>query len=115
MDDTVGADTTLQVSLTTVNGIPKRGKLHVGVSSAWNDGTDASKVDYFSSITCNSFKVKEVGKSEETKSPGTYVCSFFGATLGQAARVEVDGGFKLEDVAAGTEIKINIVGFRNPI
>ena len=82
-DQTVGSDTTLIVSLTTAHAIPKKGKLHIGVSKAWNEGALDSPVDYFSSITCNSFTI-----NGRTVDDGSYVCSFFDNN-----RVEVDGGF----------------------
>jgi len=56
-DQTVGSDTTLIVSLKTAHAIPKKGKIHVGVSKSWNEGALDSPIDYFSSITCNSFKI----------------------------------------------------------
>lgn len=106
----VGSDTVLRVSLTTKHGIPKKGKLHISASAAWNDGALGSPVHYFSSITCNSFTI--AGASVPA---GSYVCSVFSAFGGKGARVEIDGGFRSAGGAsAGTSIKINIVGFRNP-
>ena len=91
--------------MTTAHAIPKKGKLHVGVSESWNEGALDSPVDYFSSITCNSFKVGGVERD-----PDSYVCSFFDGN-----RVEIEGGFKSDGAGANTKITINIVGFRNPI
>lgn len=101
----MGADTTLVVTITTAHAIPKKGKLHIGVSAPWNDGAADSPVDYFSSITCNSLIV-----GGRRVADGTYVCSFFDNN-----RVEVDRGFNDRDVPANTVISISIVGFRNPI
>ena len=91
--------------MTTAHAIPKKGKIHVGVSKAWNEGANDSPVDYFSSISCESFTI-----SGRRVPEGSYVCSFFDNN-----RVEVDGGFQDSGVPANTPIEISIVGFRNPV
>ena len=104
-DLTVGADTTLQLEIVTGHDIPKRGKLNVAISEAWNQGADGARTEYFSSISCAEFK-----NGATTITPGEYVCSFL-----DGPRVEIDGGFEAARVPAGTTITIEIVGFRNPI
>jgi len=104
-DLTVGADTTLQLEIVTAHDIPKKGKLNVAISEAWNQGSDGARTEYFSSISCTDFK-----NGATTITPGEYVCSFL-----EGPRVEIDGGFKTARVTAGTTITIEIVGFRNPI
>jgi hypothetical protein len=102
--DTVGSDTTVILSLTTTHYIPRKGKLHVGVSAAWNEGDPVGELAYFSSITCHSFRV-----GGTLRDLGSYACAFF-----EGNRVEIDGGFT-ENVPGGTDIEISILGFRNPI
>jgi hypothetical protein len=94
----------LLVDITIAHRIPKRGKLQIGVTKPWNEGA-AIKIDYFSSVTCSEFTI-----GGTTVTSGSYVCSFLGGN-----RVEIDGGFKSNDIAAGTRIKIRIAGFRSPI
>lgn len=101
---TVGSDTTVHLSLTTTHAIPRKGKLNVGVSAAWNEGDPDGELAYFSSITCNSFTIGGASVAD-----GSYACSFF-----DAARVEIDVGFD-DGVPGDTDIEIDILGFRNPI
>ena len=101
---TVGSDTTVHLSMTTTHAIPRKGKLHVGVSAAWNEGDPDGELAYFSSITCHSFRV-----GGDLRDEGSYACAFF-----DGARVEIDGGFT-QIIPGGTEITISILGFRNPI
>ena len=95
---------TLEVK--TTHDIPKKGKLNVAISEAWNEGsTVGTRFEYFSSVNCKNFK-----KGGQTITPGEYVCSFV-----DGPRLEVSGGFKTARVVGGTTITIDIVGFRNPI
>jgi hypothetical protein len=65
----------------------------------------ATAIEYFSSVTCSDLIV-----GGATVTAGTYVCSFL-----DNERVEIDGGFKTDDIPAGTQITIRIAGFRSPI
>ena len=105
IDLVVGGDTTLQVALTTAHRIPKKGKIQIAVTAPWNDGATDGDIAYFSSVVCKSFSIGGVAVTA-----GTYACSFL-----ENSRVELKGGFDLKECPANTEIKINIVGFRNPI
>lgn len=100
--DVVAADTNLNIALTTANLIPRDGKLMLRVGEQWNVGS-FNVLPYFSSLSCNSFKV-----GGEVRPEGSYVCTFL------QDRVQIDGGFT-GDVPPGTQISIQLVGFRNPI
>lgn len=79
----VGGDTTLTVDITTTHRIPKRGKIIIGVTAPWNEGATDGRIDYFSSITCDSMTIDGVDVASST-----YVCSFLDNN-----RVEVSGAF----------------------
>jgi len=104
-DQTVGSDTSLLVSFMLVHKVPKKGKLHIGVSAAWNEGSPEAAIEYFSSITCSAFIV-----GGSVIPDGSYSCSFLDGN-----RVEIDGGFENQESEANTLVSIYIGGFRNPI
>ena len=77
------------------------------ISQYWNQGAIDNLVEYFSSITCDTFKIglRQIDSS-------LYDCTFF---TSDPAKLVIEGGFDDRDVPANTQLSININGFRNPI
>lgn len=85
---TVGADTTLKMSLKTKNAIPRNGNLVIKISEFWNEGSISDFVGYFSTLTCDNLVIK--GESGDTEiDHALYDCRYFQ----NPPKVTVQGAF----------------------
>lgn len=106
VSEVVADDTNLLVTIKTANVIPRNGKVHIAVGEYWNQGAIDDKVDYFSSISCDSLVI-----GGQSNAAASYSCQWLGGN-----RVELEGGLLAKSsTPAGTVISWTIVGFRNPI
>ena len=82
MSEIVADDTNLLVSIKTTNVIPQNGKIHIAVAEHWNQGAIDDKIEYFSSISCDSLVIG--GQKNEAQD---YYCQWLDGN-----RVEIEGG-----------------------
>jgi len=96
----------LKLSITTGHVIPKKGMLHLHISEYWNEGDIIDPLEYFTSVSCHNFFVgtREIYEEE-------FHCSL----LSNPQRIQIYGGFDHAEIEAGSDISIEIAGFRNPI
>lgn len=106
VSEVVADDTSLLVSIKTTNVIPRNGKIHITVGEYWNEGAIDDKIEYFSSISCDSFVI-----GGQANAAADYYCQWLDGN-----RVEIEGGLLAKSsTPAGTVISWTIVGFRNPV